>query len=70
MVVEEHEFVEHWSALAKGSKFDFYRHSHQGTFLNQRGVEVVEATDEEVHGKLVTGGPVSHFRSDGEIARA
>lgn len=67
MAAAEHEFVEHWSTLPEGSTFDFYRTSHQGTFLNQKDVEVVRATDEVVEGRLVTGGPVTYSREQGEI---
>ena len=69
MNAEEHEFVEHWSTLSKGSAVDFYRNSHQGTFLNQKGVEVLDATDEKVEGRLTTGGPVRYTRGEGELVR-
>jgi hypothetical protein len=70
MTAAEHEFVEHWSTLPEGSTVDFYRTSHQGTFLNQKGVEVFRATDQEVEGRLITGGPVTYTRDEGEIVRA
>ena len=48
--------MEHWSTLSKGIKFDLNRNSYPGSSLNQKGVEVLDTTDEEGTGRLATGG--------------
>lgn len=59
--------MEHWSTLSKGIKFDLNRNSYPGSSLNQKGVEVLDTTDEEGTGRLATGGCLYGFR---QAARA